>query len=351
MTNRNSNGLFQPSGYVNIRWILQHGMPFNFVVGGRAIGKTYTSFEVCVEDKIKFMYQRRTKTQHDIISKPEFNPFKSLNRDKGYDIGIETLTAHTGGIYHMTEKDGHKVPEGAPIGYTSALSTFANVRGFDASDVDLYLYDEFIPEKHERPIKHEADAFFNCYETMNRNRELQGRKPLQALCLANANNLANPIFVSLKIVRKAEKMLRDGKQYSIDPRRGIGLFIIQDSPISDAKRDTALYKLTAGSTFASMALDNDFNAIASRTRSAPLKEYRPLCVLGELCFYEHKSRESYYCTEHISGTPEVFELSDADIKRFNKAYSWLIHQYLLNNIEFEDYSCEMLFARYIKGGV
>ena len=40
-----------------------------------------------------------------------------------------------------------------------------------ASDI---IFAEFIPEAHERLIKNEAAALFNFYETINRNRELDG---------------------------------------------------------------------------------------------------------------------------------------------------------------------------------
>ena len=45
-----------------------------------------------------------------------------------------------------------------------ALSTVSNLRGFDMSDCTLLIYDEFIPEPHERPLKNEAAALFNAYE-------------------------------------------------------------------------------------------------------------------------------------------------------------------------------------------
>ena len=66
-----------------------------------------------------------------------------------------------------------------------ALSTFGNLRGVDFSDVDMIFFDEFVPQKNARPIKAEAEAFFNLYETVNRNRELDGRPPVRVLMLSN----------------------------------------------------------------------------------------------------------------------------------------------------------------------
>ena len=89
--------------------------------------------------------------------------------------------------------------------------------------MQLWIFDEFIPERHERPIKNEGAAFLNAYETMNRNRELQGYKPIQTLCLANANDLGNPIFMELGLVSRAMRMQQTGKTMSLLRDRGIGI--------------------------------------------------------------------------------------------------------------------------------
>ena len=156
-------GLYLPNGYVDIRWILAQCLPFNFLVGGRGTGKTYGALKVVVEDNIKFMLPRRTQAQIDFVTKSEFSPIKPINRDLGVDITAAKKTKYNTGFYADDSGD--------PIGYASALSTMSNLRGFDASDVQLWIFDEFIPERHERPIKNEGAAFLNAYETMNRNLE------------------------------------------------------------------------------------------------------------------------------------------------------------------------------------
>jgi hypothetical protein len=220
------------------------------------------------------------------------------------------------------------------------------MRGFDASDVDIHIYDEFIPEKHERPIKNEGSAFLNAYETINRNRELTGRKPLQVLCLANANDLANPIFMELHLVRKAEQMRRKKQEISIDKERGVGLFILDKSPISQQKKTTALYRLTDGSNFERMSINNDFSGEdVGRIKSKPLTEYRPVVFIGEICVYEHKSNRSYYISTHKVGSPPIYGTGDAERARFRRIYSWIWDEYMENNIEFEEYLCEILLTK------
>lgn len=340
--------IYQKSGYIDIRAIMALGLPFNFIVGGRATGKTYTSLETVKEDGIKFIYMRRTQSQADMINKPEFSPFKSLNEDHGWTIGSTALSKYNAGFYETVEtEDGGRQCVGSPIGYTCALSTISNMRGFDASDVRLLIYDEFIPEKHERPIKNEGAAFLNAYETINRNRELKGEKPLQVLCLANANDLANPIFLELGLVRKAEQMRRKGQEISIDKERGAGLFILDKSPISAQKRNTALYKLSRGSEFSSMSLENDFaNEDIGRIKTQPLGEFRPVVTVGEITVYKHKSRGEYYVSTHKAGSCAEFGSGDTDKNRFRRAYGWIWQEYMKNNIIFEEYLCEVLLNRY-----
>lgn len=335
--------LYQDNGYINIRGILAENLPFNFVVGGRATGKTYTSLKTTIEDDIKFMFMRRTQAQADLINKPEFSPFKSINRDNHWDISTKPISKYNSGFYNSADSEND-----TPIGYTCALSTVSNIRGFDAQEVTLLIYDEFIPERHERPIKNEGAAFLNAYETINRNRELSGKAPLQVLCLANANDLSNPIFLELGLVKKAEKMQRKGQEISIDRERGIGIFMLNESPISSQKRNTALYRATRDSEFERMSLNNDFNSDYSSVVVRPLIEYRPVVAVGEICIYSHKNSNKLYVSTHCTGTPPRYSSGENDLSRFRKAYFWIWTEYMQNNVEFEEILCEILLTKYYR---
>ena len=339
--------IYLKSGYLDIREILKQNLPFNFIIGNRACGKTYGALETAVEDGITFLFMRRTQAQADIINKPEFSPFKVLNVDKGWTVGTSPVTKYNSAFYEMQESDGKLTPVSGPIGYTAALSTFSNIRGFDGSDIKLLIYDEFIPEKHERPIKGEATAFFNTYETINRNRELTGQPPLQCLCLANANDLANPIFLELNLVRRCEKMRASGQEIYIDKRRGIGLFILHDNPIAKKKAQTALYKMVGDGQFSQMSLGNDFSMEErSRIESRKIAEYKPVVMIGELTIFRHKSRREYYVASCKAGGCPVFGTGDVERARFRRAYGNIWLEYLKDHIIFEEYLSEILFKKY-----
>lgn len=326
--------IYESSGYLNIPGILSLGQPFTFVVGGRGTGKTYGALKYAITSGRKFMLMRRTQSQTDLINKPEFSPFKPICTDLGMDIETQSLSKYNS----MFLKDERI------LGYTCALSTISNMRGFDASDIDLLIYDEFIPERHERLMKGEGGAFLNAYETMNRNRELQGKKPLQALLLANAFDIANPIFLELGLIGIAEKMKQKHQELYVNPDKGLCIVMPQNSRISDRKANTALYRL-AGDTFSSMALSNDFvYNPTDNIKSQPIREYAPLVGIGDICIYRHKNNSRYYVSEHTTGNPEHFDTDEVNIKRFLKKYGIRLYKmHMKGKIIFEDMTCKAIF--------
>ena len=333
--------VYDSNGYVNIRGILAQGYPFNFLVGGRGTGKTYTTLMVARDDGKKFMLMRRTQAQADLISKPEFSVFKPLNEDRGWDVRVRRISKYNSMFYEM-DGDTEKA-----IGYTCALSTLSNMRGFDASDLSMLIYDEFIPERHERTMKNEADALFNAYETMNRNRELKGGTPMQLICLANSNDITNPVFESLRLIRIVDTMQKKGREQWTDDKRGMQVVLLNRSPVSKRKADTALYNLTEGTAFSEMALSNDFNVEREHIRPRPLQEYAPLCMIGEACIYKHKSDGRLYVTTHLSGVfNEVYGTSETDILHYQVTHRSHWELYISNRIDFEDVLAEKLFVKY-----
>lgn len=331
------NKIYLESGYLNIQYILRFPVPFIFCVGGRGTGKTYGALKYCLENDVRFLYMRRTQSQADLINRPEFSPFKAVSADMGVDIISVPVTKYNAAFYHAVQNDeGKLTPQGLPIGYTLALSTVSNLRGFDASDCDLLIYDEFIPEKHERPLKEEGAAFFNAYETINRNRELKGEKPLKVLCLANANNITNAMFTELNVVDKVNGMYQKGQAVTINEQRGYAIILLSESPISAQKKDTAIYKLTQGTDFYNMAADNSFNVEFSPPSAVNLLEYTPLYVIDGITIYKHKSKSLLYASTHKSGGA-----SEIDKRLYCKLYK----QYITAADERGLLQCETLLIR------
>lgn len=325
--------LYQESGYVSIENIINNGYVFNFLVGGRGTGKTFSSLLYCIEHNIKFIYMRRTQTQADIVGMPEMSPFKAINDVKGHDITVSSIAKNIYGFYHSSS-EGKAI--GAPVGYLTALTTIKNLRGFDASDVEVIIYDEFIPEAHEKKISNAGDAFVNAYETINRNRELNGFKPVLVLCLANANKIDNELFNYFKLVNIASNMQKKGKAIYTNDLKSLAIYILKDSPISDAKKKTALYNLTNDNdSFNNMALSNTFfEPDQDLIKNIPLKELIPLVIYNQICIYRHKSNNFYFISMHHSGNVEKYDYQNK--RKFIRNYQFLFYAYMNNNVYFED---------------
>lgn len=340
--------LYTKDGWLDVPAILNNNYPFTFIIGARGIGKTYGILKYIKDNNIQSMIMRRTQVQADIISNNAFNPYKKLCSDEGYEVATATITKGVTGLFNISPDEG--AADQQPFSYICALSTFSNLRGFDSSDVDLIFLDEFIPEENKSPIKNEFETFLNMYESVNRNRELEGKAPVQVVCAANSNTIDNPYFIGLGIVNKIYKMQREGKDVYTDPERGLMVINLSHSPISDQKRQTALYKLAGNTTFTQMALENEYSGYdESRIRPGiKIRQYKPIFTIGEITMYKHKSKRSYFISLHREGAGEVYTSSSDDIARCKSRFGALAAiAYYEDLIFFESAVCQILFSKYL----
>ena len=133
--------------------------------------------------------------------------------------------------------------------------------------------------------------------------------------------------------------------------RGIILVLINDSPISEKKKDTALYRaLSCDTDFAKMALSNEFAYDdVSAVRSEDIRQYKLICVIGKVAIYEHKSKAHLYVSDHISGTcKDVFEDSQHGKDQFRCFYSWIDSYRLTNRISYQNISVKFYIDNLFK---
>lgn len=326
--------IYNSDGWVNWDYISSQPASFISVVGARGVGKTYGLFKKLVLENKKFLYLRRLKTQLDLCTKEEGNPFKKINTDLGTNI----YPFSSDGI--TTFRKGEKTGELVAVGM--ALSVVANVRGIDFSDIDYIVFDEFIASDGERPIKNEFKAFLNLYETVNRNRELEGKPAVKCFMLGNANTLVNPYFSSWHFMKTAVKMIIGGQMLwrSADNTRMVILLL--NSPISARKKETALYQ-NATNDFLQMALDNAFRTDETQIKSEPLNEYQHIVSIGDLGIYRHKSMRKYYVSNTQQKTP-YYDSYGIGLRMFQQDFYLLRVHYLINKIVwFESFELEVIF--------
>lgn len=326
--------LYADNGYLNFPEMVNHSATFNIVIGARRTGKTYGAFDYYLNKDDKHIYMRRTASQLDECCKEDLNPYSPFNHT------VKKVGKYTGVV-----KDENENTRAIML----ALSTISNIRGFNADAFTTIIFDEFIPEPLEVVRKGEGDAFLNAYETINSNRELQGKPPVKCWLLANSNTINNPITRALDIVNILVKMQADGREYLLLKDRDLALFLPQKSPISKRKKETALHRLARGTDFSKMAYDNefiydDFDDVGSLN----IKQYNPICIIGNSVIYRHKSKCKYYVSRHKSGTVPMFANNERGRKEFKSEYSYLFHQYIHQNFTFESYKNKIEFLEFFE---
>lgn len=322
--------------------IINLPVPFIFVIGPRGIGKTYGAIQTLIKRKELFLLMRSTQIQADLIANDEFTPLKEPLEALGKEYSVIPFIRQSKKIVNPNSGDTYC--------YTGALSTFGNMRGFASLETKAMLYDEFVPQPGERSVKDAGELLFHAYETINRNRELQGQPPVKLICCANSFMLANDVFMTLGIVTLATRMVASKRSVHIDKERGFALIIPYQSRISQQKANTALYRLSQDDIFNGVALENAFvNDIEENIKPQPIREYRLLCTVGEISIYKHKSEKRYYVASHAAGAAkDNYQINRFDLERFKKKYGWLWFEFLSHTIWFEHYPAQVLLEKYLK---
>lgn len=341
--------IFDTKNYFSITSLYKYHMAFNYVVGGRGTGKTYGALLDMLERREKFMFMRRSQTQlkevceektfkmeDDKSVRVSLSPFKSIERNTGRKVTIEKISKD---LYAFFSENEH-------IGYGCCLNTLSNIRGFDASDINYLIFDEFIPLPGEMSKKDEGRMLMDAYETINRNRELEGREPLYLYCLANANDIDCSIMLDLELTEAVEKMINKGKTFRVDGKRGYTFSLLKNNEFAEAKANTALYRFTRGLKYNAMAFENkfaydDFSNISSRN----IKEYIPVYNVGDYYFYQHKSRSEYYITMCRMKPIESYPDSEYGHEQFRQKHGRELYgAYMNNQIIFETYRSKRLLT-------
>lgn len=331
--------MYLDSGYLNAKDLLDSEYTFQCLVGARGIGKTYGYLKELMKRPGKFILLRLTQAEAELVATEEANPFKPLGENYGERVKFKKVDKNSTAFFL----------DGELKGLVMALSTFAKVRGADFSDYDVILFDEFIPEKHIKKISHAGEALKNCYETVNRNRELQGGEPVKLIMMANAMNFNNDILIEFKLTNVIRKMQEHKQQFFFDEERSLMMAYPQNSPISERKKETALYKLSG--RYNDMALNNEFREYyGGNVRSLNLKGFKGKIIFGDMCFYRSLNADrSWYVTTTAKGTfPEQYTNTDYEQMQFIKKHIIFHDLYLQGRMVFETADLELRFLDLMK---
>lgn len=321
----------------------------------RGPGKTYSSLRMCIEDKKKFVFMKRTIVDIDMLCASgrrtdvnfDISPFVPLNRDFGWDIKPVKVFKGIAGFYHCNEEGK---PSGDPVGYACALSAAKDVKGFDLSECDYMIFDEFIPKRHERINRQEGDQLMDIYMTVSRDRVQRGRGELKLLCLANATSVNNPTFSILNVVDTAVEMDVLNQEYHLE--RGIMMHKIPALDVPDEEK-TGIEKAMAGTAWADMAFGghfayDDFTSVSHRR----LKGYHPICsyTYKKETVYIYEKDGQYYATNAKASGVKNYNLHrENEQKKF--FYDYIVDfrdETIEDNFTFQKYSMYDLIINYKK---
>lgn len=303
--------LYTGDGWVNIPAIADLGSWCNIIIGKRQVGKTYGTLKYLLEKDSHFLYLRRTATEFDAItSDPDLNPFLPFTHgDKPVDIVKGGKITYSIGESELDENGKPVIVKKLGVGMT--LNSIAQIRGFNGSQFEEVVYDEFIPERIVVKRKAEGDALLNAYVTINGNRELEGKPPLKIWLLANAFDIGNDILAGLGVTDTIASMARKHEEYRLLDS-GVFIAMPQSTKVTDKRAQTAFMRHMAknkNSKFYQMAMENKFSYNdLTQVRSMSLRGMRPAFKLDDLYVYEygdmyyyvshspHQSREKYAAT-------------------------------------------------------
>lgn len=328
---------------------------FYYFCGGRGIGKTYGALDMCrkigtgelifdtkTNERGKFLYLRRTGVEAQSVSSPEACPFKAYNKAENFSICADfSSKMGFGNFYFDSHKEIH-------IGYCAALSTFANLRGVDFSDVVFVLYDECIPEnKNKHPLKDEGFLLLNMMETINRNRLIEGKREVILCLLSNPIDLSSPLLSQIKFTPILNNMIFKGHTKFTDYDRSLHIEKYVDHVVSKEKAKSALYKFAEGTGFNERALSGDFvDNDLSLIKKVNLTEFSAFLSIENICVYKHKSNGTYHISQIMQSAQYVFRAYEKE--KFRTVFYWLYKILVVERkVTYDNFSTKVVFEAMI----
>ena len=236
---------------------------YNFIVGGRGIGKTYGAKKKVILDFLRlghqFIYLRRYKEERMAAG--------NFFADVGQEFPDDEFRVHQHELQHKTPDDKWET-----MGYVIALSTAQKLKSKVFNEVHTIIFDEFILEKgFTRYLPQEESAFNNFYSTVDR-----WNDRVKVYFLANAVSINNPYFVAYKI---------DADREWVKRKRGfIVVHFPQSTEFNNEAEKTRFGQFIAGTEYSDYALGNQFADNTPR-------------MIGEK---PHSAR--YFCSIDIDGS-------------------------------------------------
>lgn len=297
--------------YYDFGPILSYNAVYNFITGGRGIGKTYGAKKRSIQRAIKygeeFIYLRRYKTELAAARDTFFADIGVEFPDKDFRIhGYRAQMSEPVDIDTFEDEKAYqkalKAREWQTIGYFISLSTAQKQKSVSFPKVTMIIYDEFIIEKgalHYLPDEH--IAFNNFYSTVDRYNDR-----VKVLFLANSVSIMNPYFIAYDISPDEEREF---------VRRFNG-FVVAHFPDSDefskAIYQTRFGQFIEGTDYAEYAVANQFadnNDSLILVKGAKARyQFTLECANGSFSVWYDMVNNKFFVQDKLPKSQEIYTL-------------------------------------------
>lgn len=230
--------------YYSCEKILSYNRIFNFIMGTRSAGKSFSFKKHCINKFLKsgkqFIYVRRRDTDIQSTAPTYFDDIAFMYPDHTF--------RYKGGIFYIDDQ---------VAGYAIAVSLFLKYKSVAFPEVETIVFDEFISEARDyiggkdNPYM-EPELCLNFYQSVARGFNKPFREEVKFIFISNTVSLVNPYFTYFNI----DKMLKDDTQF-IKTDSWV-LEICTASAIRDEIAKSQLGKLIANTKYGAYAMDNKF---------------------------------------------------------------------------------------------
>lgn len=226
--------------FYDINKTLSYNCLFNFIVGPRGTGKTYSAKHRGVKNFInkgeQFIYLRRYQTELDeMFVNGEGKLFKDTIRDKVFPG-------------HKLDNDDELIYVDDRIaGYMIALTKAQHLKSVPFPEISMIIFDEFIIDKGKLTyLNNEVIAFLELYETIARL-----RNNVVVFFLSNAITVLNPYFIYFDLRLPKDK---DIKKFKGD----ILLELVHNTEFTETKNKTRFGQIIKGTPYGDYAIEAKF---------------------------------------------------------------------------------------------
>ena len=334
------------------------------ICGGRKTGKTYGALLDCLNNNMKHVFLKRCNNDVNMLCagnhlgekgadyEVDLSPYKAINRDTGEHIKAYKIDEGLGGFYRASDEGS---ASGAPVGYVLSLAAVHKFKGFDLSDCDELIFDEFIPQPWERVNRKEGEQVMDLYMTIARDRHLRGKPELKLICLANAVNVFNYTCEALEVTDIIADMNIKKRETFYDSDRGIFIRLLKtpEEMMEDDKK-TGIYKAMHNTAWGHVAFDNEFayNDFTNVGKLA-LKGFKPVVSLrykNKRFFIYLSDSKGYYMCSSPAKCPVEYDLN-TDVGQIGFYYDYALdlrNECVMGRMMFEKYTMYDMIINYKK---